>query len=438
MLSLLALAMLTCFMTLIMSGKAAPVVALVLTPIAFAVAGGFGGDLGPMMLKGVQQLAPTGVMLCFAILYFSIMSDVGLFDPLIRSIVRMVDQDPVRIVTGTAVLALLVSLDGDGATTYIICTSALLPLYRRLGLNPLILACLLTLSCSITNITPWGGPTARVASALSVGPSDVFVPLIPSMLAGAAFVIALSYMLGRRERARLALPGGAGRMPEPASQTPLPQNPVTTTPVRSRGLLWFNAALTLALMVILVLGVVPLPVLFIVACVIALAVNYPSLKAQTERIVTHAPNVLRVIVTIFGSGVFVGILDGTGMASALATSVVNVLPSQLGPWLAPVTSLLSIPFSFFMTNTGYFFGVAPVISEAAAHFGTTPAEVARAALLDGGVHFLAPVTASTHLLVALVGVEFAQHQRYALPWTFALWIVMLAGAVLTGAVPLQL
>src|SRR5687767_1512400 len=97
MLSLLTLVMLITFMTLIVTGRASPMVALVATPIVFAVLGGFGAELGPMMAAGVQRLAPLGVMLCFAILYFSIMSDAGLFDPLIRWIVRIVDHDPVRI-----------------------------------------------------------------------------------------------------------------------------------------------------------------------------------------------------------------------------------------------------------------------------------------------------------------------------------------------------
>ncbi|MDP1171575.1 hypothetical protein Q6304_27925, partial [Klebsiella pneumoniae] len=40
---------------------------------------------------------------------------------------------------GTAVLALVVSLDGDGATTYMICVAAMLPLYQRIGMSPRIM-----------------------------------------------------------------------------------------------------------------------------------------------------------------------------------------------------------------------------------------------------------------------------------------------------------
>ena len=79
---------------------------------------------------------------------------------------RVVHGDPVKIVVGTAVLALLVSLDGDGSTTYMITIAAMLPLYQRLGMRRIILACVTMLAGGVMNILPWGGPTARAASAL--------------------------------------------------------------------------------------------------------------------------------------------------------------------------------------------------------------------------------------------------------------------------------
>ncbi|MGV8534205.1 SLC13 family permease, partial [Pseudomonas aeruginosa] len=85
---------------------------------------------------------------------------------------------------GTAALAMIVSLDGDGSTTYMICVAAVLPLYSRLGMSPLVMACLIMLSSGVLNMTPWGGPTARAASALHVDPADIFVPMIPAMIAG--------------------------------------------------------------------------------------------------------------------------------------------------------------------------------------------------------------------------------------------------------------
>ncbi|BFO20195.1 hypothetical protein SHKM778_65830 [Streptomyces sp. KM77-8] len=48
------------------------------------------------------------------------MIDVGLFAPIVRGILRFCRADPMRIVVGTALLAAIVSLDGDGSTTFMI------------------------------------------------------------------------------------------------------------------------------------------------------------------------------------------------------------------------------------------------------------------------------------------------------------------------------
>lgn len=49
--------------------------ALITVPIVFALLGGFGTGINEMMLDGIKKIAPTGVMLMFAILYFGVMID---------------------------------------------------------------------------------------------------------------------------------------------------------------------------------------------------------------------------------------------------------------------------------------------------------------------------------------------------------------------------
>ena len=436
MLTLLACAMVATFMTLIMTGRVSAVVALILTPVVFGLLAGHGADLGPMMLDGVKALAPTGVMLAFAILFFGLMTDAGLFDPLVALIVRVVGGDPVKIVVGTAVLALVVSMDGDGSTTYLICCAALLPLYRRIGLNPLILACLLMLACGVTNITPWGGPTARAASALQLDAADIFVPMIPSMLAGMAFILLVAWILGRGERKRL---GALSSTDQPRATDDealvrdlLDDNDRTERP----RLILVNLALTLSLLAALVTGLLPLPVLFMIATAIALVLNYPSLAAQKARIAAHAPNILPVIALIFAAGIFTGILNGTGMTEAMAGSVTGLIPPVLGPYLAPITALLAMPFTFFISNDAFYFGILPILTQAAATYGISPVEMARASLTGQAVHLLSPLVPSTYLLVGLVRVELAQHQRFTLAWAVALSLVLLIAGILTGIIPL--
>jgi citrate-Mg2+:H+ or citrate-Ca2+:H+ symporter, CitMHS family len=435
----LGFGMVTSFMTLIMTRRLSPLVALITVPIVFALLGGFGGaELGTMMLSGLRTLAPTGVMLMFAILYFGLMIDTGLFDPLIRAILRVVRGDPVKIVVGTALLATLVSLDGDGSTTYMITVAAMLPLYRRLHLDPLNLTCVTILASGVMNLTPWGGPLARAASALHVEPADVFVPMLPAMAMGIAAVFGLAWLLGRREKERLrrlSLSAAATDV-APIADSALVPAESNADVLRRPKLLAINAILTLLLLVALVLGVLPLPVLFMIAFAFALLINYPRVADQRERVAAHAKNVIAVVSLIFAAGIFTGILGGTGMLDAMAKSMLNLVPPAFGPYLAPITALASLPFTFFVSNDAFYFGVVPIVAEAAGVFGISPVEIARASLIGQPVHLLSPLVPSTYLLVGLAGVEFGDHQRFTLKWAVVVCLVMLLASLACAIFPL--
>jgi CitMHS family citrate-Mg2+:H+ or citrate-Ca2+:H+ symporter len=472
MLTVLAYSMIVVFMFLIMTKRLPALLALIVVPIAFGLIGGFGAGLGPMMLDGIRALAPTGVMLMFAILYFGVMIDAGLFDPVVRKILKLVQGDPMKIVVGTAALAMMISLDGDGATTYMITVSAMLPLYQRLGMNRLTMACVIMLAGGVFNILPWGGPTARAATALGVDVSDVFVPMIPAMIVTALWVLFVAYMLGMRERKRLgyvALPGeapfakaaqqagvltpglgelapahamvgnhasvtgtGSGMAHAPAEPEISVSSPETVRPK----LVWVNAVLTALLLVMLVLGALPLPVLFMIFFALAMMINYPGLEQQKARIEAHAPNVLPVVSLIFAAGIFVGILQGTKMVDAIALSVIAAVPDWMGPYMAVVTGFLSIPFTFFISNDAFYYGIVPILAKAAAVYGISAAEIGRASIIGQPVHLLSPLVASTYLLVGMAKVEFGDHQRYTLIWSISASIVMLLAGILSGVIPL--
>ena len=433
MLTAIAYAMIVVFMALIMTKRLSAMVALILVPIVFGLLAGFGLSLGPMMLEGIKKLAPTGVMLMFAILYFGIMIDAGLFDPAVRVILRLVGNDPVKIVIGTFVLAAVVSLDGDGSTTYMITCAAMLPLYKRLGLSRLVLACVIMMAGGLMNILPWGGPTARAASSLGVDVGQLFVPMLLPMAVTAVWCIFVAAMLGRRERRRLGAItlAATGTPANDAAMAVTASAPDTTRP----RLLWFNLALTVLLMALLIHGAIPLQVLFMVASAIALMVNYPSMQDQKERIASHAGNIVPVVSLIFAAGIFVGILSGTKMVDAIAASVIAGLPNWLEPYLAVVTAILSVPFTFFISNDAFYFGILPILAKAGAVHGISAAELGRASLIGQQVHLLSPLVASTYLLVGLSEVEFGDHQRFTLPWALSAALVMLVACIVFGVIP---
>ncbi|MFD6279774.1 CitMHS family transporter [Streptomyces sp. NPDC060209] len=472
MLTILGFAMIATFLVLIMTKKMSPIAALVLIPALFCVAVGQGAKLGDYVIEGVGTLAPTAAMLMFAIVYFGVMIDVGLFDPVVRAILRFCKADPMRIVVGTALLAAIVSLDGDGSTTFMITVSAMYPLYKRLKMSLVVMTCVAATANGVMNTLPWGGPTARAATALKVDAADIFVPMIPALAVGLLAVILLAWVLGRRERKRLGMltldealvterepetvlvgAGGGDRL------TKTPKGTGTGTggtgsadgaegddedqefkgldPNRSTlrpKLYWFNAGLTVVLLAAMILELMPIPVLFLLGAALALTVNFPHMPDQRARIAAHADNVLNVSGMVFAAAVFTGVLTGTGMVEHMADWLVGAIPDAMGPHMAVVTGLLSLPLTYFMSNDGFYFGVLPVLAEAGAAHGVSHLEIARASIAGQPLHMSSPLVPAVYVLVGMAKVEFGDHTRFTVKWAVLTSLVVLGAGILFGII----
>ncbi|KSU72679.1 citrate-Mg2+:H+ or citrate-Ca2+:H+ symporter, CitMHS family [Pseudarthrobacter enclensis] len=492
MLVILGFAMIAVFMVLIMTKKLTPVLALIIVPTVFGLFAGAGLGIGDMVLDSMKSMTSTAALLMFAIIYFGLMIDVGLFDPLVKFILRKLGNDPAKVVLGTALLAAAVSLDGDGSTTFILTTAAMLPIYLRLKMSPVVLTCVAGLANGTMNIVPWGGPTARAATALKIDVNDVFVPMLPSLIGGIVVVLAFAWILGLQERNRLratqpeiwgvpdtaegfdggtaasggatgsgtgasagrgrtdgtpggAVPAGSGdgsvavlertetlvdEHDTAMADTALDPNRSTLRPK----LFWFNLALTVAVMGMLIADLVPLPYVFMVGSAIALLVNFPKVKDQGAQLVAHAPSIVAVVSMVMAASVLTGVLTGTGMVEAMSAWLVQIIPSSMGPLMGVITGLLSIPMTFFMSNDAFYFGVLPVLSETAAHYGISAAEMARASITGQPFHMQSPLVPAILLLVSLAKVDLGDHHKKVLWRAAVVSLVMLGIGMLTGAI----
>ncbi|MDI2029135.1 citrate:proton symporter [Saccharopolyspora sp. TS4A08] len=409
------------FLALVLSRRVSVLFALTLVPIAAALLSGHGAKLGELVADGLVTVAPVAIMITFAVLYFSLMIDAGLFDPAVTRILAWAKGDPLKITVGTALLTLLVALDGDGASTFLITVSALLPIYQRLGMRRIVLAGVVCLGAGVMNMVPWGGPTARAMAALELDSAQLFLPVLPAMIAGICWVLLAAYLIGRSERKRLGVIAV-----EDVERVRL------TGADRAR--FWFNALLTLALVGCLLFQLADLEVLFLVAFLVALLVNRPTWQGQQELFGKHAYNVVLVVVVIFAAGVFTGILTGTGMIEAMAEGLVAVIPDAGGAVLPVITAIAGMPLSLVFTPDAFYYGVVPVLAETSAALGGDPAAIGRAAILGQMTTGfpLSPLTASTFILLGMSKVDIGDHQRFIFGWAFGTTLVMTLVALVTG------
>jgi citrate-Mg2+:H+ or citrate-Ca2+:H+ symporter, CitMHS family len=367
-------------------------------------------------------------LLMFAVLYFAIMLDAGLFDTVIAFIIKMVKGDPQKVIIGTAILTMIVHLDGDGTATFMIVLSAFLPIYKQLKINRLILATVVALSVGPMHLVPWSGTSARAISTLKSDTVHIFNPNIPAILAGIIWVLFVAYWLGKKERKRLGIIEFQYNHKENLSE--VQHN------LRRPNLLIFNALSTILLIISLMKGWVPAPVLFVMASMIALLVNYPKLPDQQKILKSHGTNIFMVTSMIFAAGIFSGILTGSKMIEAMANTLVGFIPQNHANLLPVLTAITSLPASMLFTPDAYYFGVIPILSHTATQFGIDPLEIGRAALLGQmTVGFpISPLTASTFLLVGMAEVDMGDHQKHTFWWAWGTTIVMTVVAILTGSI----
>ena len=118
--------------------------------------------------------------------------------------------------------------------------------------------------------------------------TELFIEMLPLMIAGAGWVIFAAFFLGGRERRRL----GVVQLDHDEGMSHFTAFKLTD---------WrflFNAVLTIALISMMMLSLMPLPILFMLAFGLGVLVNFPSVKDQKEVIGKYADNVMAVTLLI--------------------------------------------------------------------------------------------------------------------------------------------
>jgi len=453
MLAVLGFVTVVAILVLIMTKRLSPLVALIAVPVITGIIScfffvtdpenapgviNFGANfkkLGGFITgsQGIGSVAATGVMFIFSILFFGILTDAGTFRPIIRVILKVVGTSPIKIAIGTAILAMIVHLDGSGAVTFLICIPALLPLYDALGMRRTTLATIVALGAGTMNILPWGGPTIRAATALGFeNVTEFFMPVLVPVLVGLAAVIAIAVFLGAREKKRLGdqlKVGGQYVAPELTEEEKALERPK---------LFWVNIILILAAIACLLFSGFAPAVVFMVFYVIATVINYPKVADSKARVDAHAKSCLMMCSVLFAAGCFTGIMKGTGMITAMANALVSIIPAGAAPVFPLIIGIIAMPASLLFDPDSFYYGVLPVLATTAAGLGIAAESIGHAAILGQMTTGfpVSPLTAATFLLVGLSGVDLGEHQKKTIPWAWAVSIIMLIMAIITGGVKL--
>ena len=387
--------------------------------------------------KGKVRLGtvnPT-IMILFAILYFSIMMNVGLFDPLCTYLIRKAKGDPLKVIMVTAFVAGVVTLDGDGTTTILIITAAFVPLYKQMGMKLSNLAMLIILPCGLGNCLPWGGPLARAAAVLNLEVNDLFVALLPVLGVSFIYVLVVAYIMGIKERKRLGYVAGNNTI---ITKEQLDEMVAVIEDndkeLKRPKCFIFNLVLTVVMLTLLIMGVISGALAFLLGTAIALAINYND-KEQRERITANGGDAIAVTSIIIAAGCFLGILNGSGMATAIATHIASLIPESLGSHIPLIFAFVGAIACYALPVDAYYFGVLPVVAPIAYKYGITPTEIGMSAFMGQALRYASPTVAWLFLLMDRTEMSFGEYTKEFFKWSIPMFFLFIITAILTGVLP---
>ena len=422
----------------LLQGKVHPTPLFVIVPILCAVVCGFDfTQICEFMKKGVTTTFPVAVLFIFSIIYFSIMSEVGLFDPLVNFLVKHAGSNVILVTVSSACIATIAHLDGALAATLLVTIPAMLPIYKKLHMRPVVLCVIIGAAMSIMNLLPWGGPVARVGVILNKDVNALWHELIPLQIVGIVLVLAFAVLMGiieKRRGAGLHATGKAAEVVVDDSGTQSISDEEAEALKRPK-LFWFNLLLTVAVIGMLCFTKIQLYAAFMIGLSLALVVNFPSTKMQGARIKAHAPEALGVPMILLASGVFLGVLTGTKMMDAMAQTIVSLLPAFLGPYFHILLGIFAVPIGMMLGTSPYFFGLMPLCISVGQQYGISPDNLSNAMLVGKNFAVLVtPHAATTFLCIGLAGISIKELIKFCTPWLWALSWCSLFLAICLGIV----
>ena len=431
-LGLAGFALMILIVALLLWGKSTPAVVFILLPIIVGFAVGFTAEeMSGYIASGVSGVATTAILFIFAVLFFGVMNDAGVFDVIVGKVLKLVGNNITLLMFATVLIAFIGHLDGSGATTLLICIPPLLPIYKKMNVRPINLLCITTLTMGVMNIVPWGGPCGRTAAALEVGTSEIWRYCIPAQVVGIVLILGLCVLLSRNEKKR-----GAGYNPAAEAETVSVETVAEVNELHRPQLFWFNSALIVAVVLMLTMTKVATHITFMIALAIGLTVNYPSQKMQMERVKAHATDALTMAFTALASGVLIGIMGKSPMLDAMTQMVLSAMPESMAPHLHVLFAAVNSPLSMFIHGDALTYGILPIVNQIVSVYGIPAAAVGAAFLITfGPAIYIMPMTAATYMGLGLTNVELKDHIAFSYKWAFVLASAMLAFVLVTDIIP---
>lgn len=433
--AILGYVMIAVIVVLLLKNKVNPMVGFIVIPPVFALLAGYSfSDINDFIKAGVSSAMGTSIMAMLSILFFSIMTENGLFDPIVDFLVKKAGNSVAAITIIASLVAHFSHMDSGTTSTLLVTVPAMLPIFKRVGIDRKYLLLEIVQAVAVVNMLPWGGGVLRSAAVTGMDPSAISSAIMPCMVVGVIFNLVTAYLYGKKAQAKINR-GIVDHGEDMEADGSLHVEENRETKVNAK--YWLNVVWTLFILFLVFKGIFAGYINFMFGLAGALIINYRSVKEWNAVVDKYAKNSLRITLTMFFVGAFAGILTNSAMLTEMANVITGTIPAFLAPMYNFVCAPLSFIFSLVLGADGFHYGMMPLLIKAGQSYGFSQESLTYVLLMGADtVSLIRPVQATAWMAAGMVGVEMKDIFKKGLPVLTLLYICELITAVIIGIVPI--
>ncbi len=414
----------------LLKGKFTPLVAFSLLPPVFALLAGFNLiEISDFIAKGVSGTLNATALAMFATVYFRIMTEEGLFDPIVDFLSKKAGGNVIAIMIITSLISGVAHMDTGTTSTILVTIPAMLPLYKKFNIKIEYLFLIMAQSVAVVNLLPHGGGSVRMSSVTGIEISTIFRNILPVIGCMLVYNLLTAVLYGKKEQKRIA----SGNLVDYGKTT---NKSLEIREVKITWRYWVNLILTVLLLVMMFLDMVKGYFVFMVGLAIAIIVNYPQ-KDYNKSLKDYAADAFPIGAVMLASGVLVGVMGQSGMLTEMASLIVSLIPTAFKGFFGVIVGYLSLPLSFCLGADGFYYGLTPLFTEVGNVYGfSTLSIISIMMFARDAFGMITPVSPVNHLAPGLLGKDLNVFIKFCAKYLLLFFTVEIALCVLFGILPL--
>lgn len=432
-LTIMAIVMLALVIVLILSKKIPMNFVLFLVPIVIAMFLGYKpAEISDMVVEQfATSMKSSGYMIIFGLLYFTMLTESGLFDRIVGGITKVIGSrmNVVVIMILTTVISAIGMLTANISTCYLITFPIMLPLYRKYRFNRVSAFLITQTAMAAMCFIPWGIGIAMSAMMANCDTVELATASIPWAFCFIPVIILQWIYFARQHKKEVGTLG----LPASSEQKEAIEE-VEENPNRRPKLFWINLILFVLVIVALAVFKIPSYLVFIVAACITAMINYPKDFGAIWN--KTGVMIFNIVVMLLAISVYIAIFSQTGMVESFAELITGVFPGMLAKYTFIILFLVSVIVIRFVPYQLYN-AMYPLMISIGAQFGYTPIAiiapyVCNLCLATG----VTPINNSIYVAAPLLDTEVDGIVKKGVPVMTVTNAIVVAIAILVGVLKL--